>query len=147
MKEYEIEISRSQRNLDMDLPGDLVFGVPGPEGDQGPPGKDGRDGVSVTHSWNGTILTITSASGTSSANLIGKPGKDGGLSKEAAALLIIILQKALFANDQSSNIQKLSEMLGIDNDDDGDDKDNLATTSALGLARLGSVRLGTPYHT
>lgn len=29
MKEYEIEITRSQRNLDMDLPGDLVFGVPG----------------------------------------------------------------------------------------------------------------------
>lgn len=31
----------------------------------------GRDGISVTHSWNGTVLTITSASGTSSADLKG----------------------------------------------------------------------------
>lgn len=35
---------------------------------------DGKDGVSVSHSWNGTTLTITSASGTSSANLKGDPG-------------------------------------------------------------------------
>ena len=44
MKEYEIEISRSQRNLDMDLPGDLVFGVPGPQGPQGPQGPEGKPG-------------------------------------------------------------------------------------------------------
>ena len=31
----------------------------------------GKDGVSATHSWNGTTLTISSASGTSSANLKG----------------------------------------------------------------------------
>lgn len=30
------------------------------------------DGVSVTHSWNGTVLTINSASGTSSSDLKGK---------------------------------------------------------------------------
>lgn len=34
-------------------------------------GADGEDGVSVTHSWNGTVLTVTSASGTSSADLKG----------------------------------------------------------------------------
>lgn len=38
---------------------------------------DGKDGISATHSWDGTILTITSASGTSSANLKGESGKDG----------------------------------------------------------------------
>lgn len=41
------------------------------------PGKDGKDGVSVTHSWNGTTLTVTSASGTSSANLVGPQGPEG----------------------------------------------------------------------
>lgn len=31
----------------------------------------------VTHSWEGTVLTVTSTSGTSSADLKGDPGKDG----------------------------------------------------------------------
>ena len=35
---------------------------------------DGKDGVSVTHEWNGTELTVTSASGTSSADLKGDKG-------------------------------------------------------------------------
>lgn len=38
---------------------------------------DGENGISATHSWNGTTLTITSASGTSSANLKGEKGEDG----------------------------------------------------------------------
>ena len=46
-----------------------VQGIPGVRGPQGPQGEAGNDGVSVTHSWNGTILTVTSASGTSSSNL------------------------------------------------------------------------------
>ena len=40
-------------------------------------GIPGKDGVSATHSWNGTTLTITSASGTSSANLVGPQGPTG----------------------------------------------------------------------
>lgn len=40
-------------------------------------GAAGKDGVSVKHSWNGTTLTITSASGTSSANLKGEKGDTG----------------------------------------------------------------------
>ena len=34
----------------------------------------GTNGVSATHSWNGTVLTVTSASGTSSADLKGAKG-------------------------------------------------------------------------
>jgi hypothetical protein len=34
----------------------------------------GADGISATHSWNGTTLTVTSASGTSSADLKGDAG-------------------------------------------------------------------------
>ena len=40
----------------------------------GKDGSDGKDGVSVTHAWNGTTLTVTSASGTSSADLKGDTG-------------------------------------------------------------------------
>lgn len=38
---------------------------------------DGADGISATHSWNGTVLTVTSASGTSSADLKGNKGDKG----------------------------------------------------------------------
>jgi hypothetical protein len=42
-----------------------------------------KDGVSATHSWTGTTLTITSASGTSSADLKGEAGKSAyGYAKE-----------------------------------------------------------------
>ena len=37
-------------------------------------GKDGKDGQSVTHEWEGTTLKVTSASGTSSADLKGDTG-------------------------------------------------------------------------
>lgn len=40
-------------------------------------GEDGADGISVTHTWNGTTLTVTSASGTSSADLKGEKGDQG----------------------------------------------------------------------
>ena len=40
-------------------------------------GKDGSDGVSCTHSWDGTTLTVTSASGSSSADLKGGKGDPG----------------------------------------------------------------------
>jgi hypothetical protein len=49
-------------------------------GNDGEPGKDGvngKDGTSATHNWNGTVLTITSASGTSSADLKGAKGDKG----------------------------------------------------------------------
>ncbi len=45
------------------------------------PLQAGKDGVSVTHSWNGTVLTITSASGTSSADLKGDKGNPGAPGK------------------------------------------------------------------
>lgn len=40
-------------------------------------GKDGTDGISASHSWEGTVLTMTSASGTSSADLKGEKGDTG----------------------------------------------------------------------
>lgn len=40
-------------------------------------GEDGQNGVPCTHQWNGTTLIITSASGTSEADLKGNNGNDG----------------------------------------------------------------------
>lgn len=58
-------------------------GPQGPKGDtgdtgpQGETGPAGANGVSCTHSWNGSVLTVTSASGTSSADLRGPQGIQG----------------------------------------------------------------------
>ena len=59
------------------------MGAQGPKGDtgdtgpQGATGPAGADGTSCTHSWNGSVLTVTSASGTSSADLRGPQGIQG----------------------------------------------------------------------
>jgi hypothetical protein len=52
-------------------------GKDGIDGKAGADGKDGQNGISATHSWNGTVLTLTSASGTSSIDLKGEPGSAG----------------------------------------------------------------------
>lgn len=57
-------------------------GIPstGPKGDTGETGEKGdvgENGVSCTHEWNGTTLTVTSASGSSSADLKGEKGDTG----------------------------------------------------------------------
>lgn len=55
-------------------------GAKGDKGDTGATGATGaagKDGTSCTHSWSGTTLTVTSASGTSSADLKGEKGADG----------------------------------------------------------------------
>lgn len=46
----------------------------GKDGVDGKDGKDGKDGVSVAHSWKGTTLYVTSATGTSAADLVGEDG-------------------------------------------------------------------------
>lgn len=51
--------------------------VPTEGGVSGEDGADGKDGVSVTHSWDGTRLTLTSASGTDTVDLKGDKGDRG----------------------------------------------------------------------
>ena len=61
-------------------------GDKGDKGDKGNPGTNGTNGtngVSCTHSWNGTTLTVTSASGSSSANLKGEKGDPGTSEKRS----------------------------------------------------------------
>lgn len=58
----------------------LLKGADGKDGKDGADGKDGEDGTDgtpCTHRWSGTTLYVTSASGTSSANLKGEQGDKG----------------------------------------------------------------------
>ena len=64
-----------------------IQGETGPQGATGPAGSNGNDGVSCTHSWNGTVLTITSASGTSSADLVGPQGPQGAQGNSTTLLM------------------------------------------------------------
>ncbi|NCB52376.1 MAG: hypothetical protein EOM54_10945, partial [Clostridia bacterium] len=59
-------------------------------GEKGEKGDTGANGVSVTHSWSGTTLTVTSASGTSSANLKGEKGEKGDTGATGASNTLTI---------------------------------------------------------
>lgn len=54
-----------------------IQGVQGAKGETGAQGAKGADGTPATHRWSGTTLYITSASGTSFANLKGDKGDAG----------------------------------------------------------------------
>lgn len=54
-----------------------IQGVQGIKGETGAQGQKGADGTPATHRWSGTTLYISSASGTSSANLKGDKGDKG----------------------------------------------------------------------
>lgn len=74
-----IKVAQRDGRQSVSVNADVKF-FRGEKGDQGPkgdPGAAGRDGVSATHSWSGTTLTVTSASGTSSADLKGDRGEKG----------------------------------------------------------------------
>lgn len=59
-------------------------GADGRNGVDGQNGQDGADGVSCTHEWSGTVLSITSASGTTSADLKGEKGDKGDTGEKGA---------------------------------------------------------------
>lgn len=59
-------------------------GSQGVQGIQGIQGDKGDPGVSCTHKWNGTTLTVTSASGTTSADLKGEKGDTGAAGADGA---------------------------------------------------------------
>lgn len=63
-----------------------IQGVQGEKGDKGDKGDRGANGVSANHYWNGTTLTVVSASGSSSADLQGTPGGFGTPTASATTL-------------------------------------------------------------
>ena len=70
-------------------------------------GEDGADGISVIHSWDGTTLTVTSASGTSSANLKGDPGERG---PQGAPYTLTDMDKAAIVAEVLANFTDASEV-------------------------------------
>ena len=82
--EIDILFDNSERIVDIEFEEtDLVIPVTFDETEQvifaefGEELRVGEDQIPFTHSWDGTVLTISSSSGTSSADLKGEPGEDG----------------------------------------------------------------------
>lgn len=97
-QEY-VDSAISQIELMPGQPGkDGAPGKDGKDGEDGVDGKNGVDGISATHTWNGTVLTITSASGTSSANLQGQAGKDGKNGVDGEDYILTEADKSEIAN-------------------------------------------------
>lgn len=70
MHEFEIEMSREPRELSVDLPGDIVFGVPGPVGPIGP------QGITPTIGDNGNWYIGDTDTGKPSRGADGLPGEN-----------------------------------------------------------------------
>lgn len=77
------------------------------DGATGAQGVSGKDGVSVTHSWNGTTLNITSASGTTSANLKGETGAAGSNGKDGTSITVKSVSES--SADGGSNVVTFSD--------------------------------------
>ena len=77
------------------------------DGADGASGSNGKDGTPATHSWNGTTLTITSASGTSSANLKGEPGAAGSNGKDGTSVTVKSVSES--TADGGSNVVTFSD--------------------------------------
>lgn len=110
----------------------------GKDGQNGKDGTNGKDGVSVTHSWNGTTLTITSASGTSSANLKGDKGDKGeqGIQGEPGAK----------GDKGDQGIQGIQGEPGAKGDKgDKGDKGNTGATGSRGTGILKTTTGVSPY--
>ena len=74
-------------------------GTAGAQGPVGPTGPKGADGISATHYWDGTTLVVTSASGTSSADLKGEKGDRGEAGGSEANQVTIIDSRDYYASD------------------------------------------------
>lgn len=64
----------------------------------------GSDGISATHAWSGTTLTVTSASGTSSADLKGEKGDDYTLTEADKAEITSDVIKMLDSGAGASSV-------------------------------------------
>lgn len=93
-------------------------------GKNGVDGTDGKDGTPATHEWQGTRLVITSASGTSSADLKGERGIQGIQGEKGDPFFIskVYNSVAEMHADYSNNEVKVGQFVVIEtgnvNDED-----------------------------
>lgn len=114
--------------------GTIISVKNGINGKDGKDGTNGSDGVSVTHSWNGTVLTITSASGTTSADLKGQKGDKGeGFSIAKTYTSIVAMNAGYYSDGVPLNGFVLIETGDVNDEDNaklfvkGDTKYNFLT--------------------
>lgn len=87
-------------------------GTAGAQGPVGPQGPKGADGIPATHYWDGTILVVTSASGTSSADLKGEKGDKGDAGGSEATEVTVTDLGEYFASDTVEGVlQEIGETL------------------------------------
>lgn len=70
----------------------------------------------ITHKWNGTVLTITSDSGTSSADLKGEKGDDGARGAQGSICDITVVENYVKANAAPAGY--VEEIIGCYTNDD-----------------------------
>lgn len=94
-------------------------------GKNGVDGTDGKDGTPATHEWRGTTLVITSASGTSSADLKGERGIQGIQGEKGDPFFIskVYNSVAEMHADYSNNYVKVGQFVVVDTGN-VDDEDN-----------------------
>ena len=101
---------------------------------------DGEDGVSVTHQWDGSVLTITSASGTSSADLRGPQGPEGKQGPQGP--------EGQAGKDAPQDAVRYG-VQALDEAQQAIARDNIGAASAVELRRvkddISNLRFGDPY--
>ena len=128
----------------------------GSKGSTGAKGDTGSNGVSCTHSWNGTTLSVTSASGTSSADLKGAKGDTGSKGdKGDTGASVTVSNVSESTADGGTNVVTFSDgkTLNIKNGSKGStgnkgDKGDTGTNATItGASATVDANVGTPSVT
>ena len=79
-----------------------------------------EDGMPATHQWDGTVLTVTSASGTSSADLKGEKGDQGvqGEIGEPGKSAFAYAQEGGYTGNEANFIEELNDLSNLRTDVD-----------------------------
>lgn len=68
----------------------------------------------IKHEWNGTVLTITSDSGTSSCDLKGEKGDDGARGAQGACGIVINTEGTIINSvSEERVIELINDALGV----------------------------------
>ena len=94
------------------------------------------NGASATHKWNGTMLTITSASGTSSADLKGEKGDkgdDGANGKDGADYILTDDDKREIATQVSGDCVSYSEAQALTDEQKKTARENIGVNTTVSV--------------
>ena len=106
------------------------------------------NGASATHKWNGTMLTITSASGTSSADLKGEKGDkgdDGANGKDGADYILTDDDKREIATQVSGDCVSYSEAQALTDEQKKRARENIGVNTTVSITDdgYGNITLNT----